>query len=61
MIRNRFRGSAYDHHRSPAGRRGAGAAGAPANLATIDAGQLCEQLGMGRVAFTSNKGRSSQD
>jgi hypothetical protein len=63
MIRNRFRGSAYDHHRSPAGRRGAGAAAAAAaqtTLATTDVGRLCEQLGTGRVAFASNKGLSSQ-
>jgi hypothetical protein len=61
MVRNRFRGSAYDHHRSPAGRRGAGAAAAQTNLATTDAGQLCEQMGTGRVAFASNKGLYSQD
>jgi hypothetical protein len=39
----------------------AAVAEAQANLGTIDAKQLCEQLGMSWVAFNSNKGLYSQD
>jgi hypothetical protein len=39
----------------------AAVAEAQTNLATIDAKQLCEQLGMSWVAFNSNKGLYSQD